>query len=225
MSSYQEKIHRIIGNTITATVPLALWTGLRDSVQWAYAEAYDSTKHDTRIVESQRRFKAASDRHFLTEFAMSRVAKEVGATFTPGLVQENGWRFGLLSAGKIAFTQKCITHYGEMPPAGKFRETLAVSSEFIRQGKLAFMQDAAKVSDADINGILVHCPETRNFENAAFKNPSFICLAVPLADYSDWAARFELSELIASYDVIKAPRKDLAPKWKKTRRGETGDDA
>src|SRR5580704_17371279 len=58
MSSYQEKIHRIIGNTIAATVPLALWTGLRDSVQWAYAEAHDSAKHDTRIVELQRRFKA-----------------------------------------------------------------------------------------------------------------------------------------------------------------------
>lgn len=225
--SYLGEVRAAVLNTITATVPLTVWSDLGDGVPWAYAEAFDSNKLDPRVLPQQARFKATNDRHFFMEHAISRVADHSGATFIPEVVEENGWRFGLFKSGKLCFTQKYVLTYGGMPTPAKFRKRLAEANKFTQQTRMFFMQGAAKVSDVEINAILVHCPENRDFndETEGFRRPAFVTLAVPFSDYSDWAARFDLSELIASYATEEASRKAPAPKWKPIRKTEDGEGA
>lgn len=212
---YLEKMRGIIRNTITATVPAAVWTGLRDGIAAAYREAHDAAENDPRILPEEARFKAAQDRHLFVEYTLAKVARETGATFESAIVEANGWRFGQFRINRVSFTQKCVGSLGEEPPAAKFREHLAASNAFVRQTRFAFLSDAmAQASEVEITGILIHAPESRQFSDPGFLKPSFMCLAVPLGDYSGWAAKFELPELIASYQAQQIKRKAPKPKWK-----------
>ncbi|MGD0193140.1 MAG: hypothetical protein ABSD74_20585, partial [Rhizomicrobium sp.] len=202
--------------------PVAVWKGLGDQVPWAYAEAHDSAENDPRVLPDQASFKAAQDRHFFLEYTLSTIAKETGSAFVSSIVLENGWRYGIFRAGKVTFTQKCVGSYGEIPPPAKFRERLAESNGFIRQGKFAFMRDAVKVTEAEINGVLIHGPESRSFRSPGFSRPAFICYAVPFPDYSGWVAKYELAELVASYIAAQPKSKKPEPKWKSEQKRDRG---
>ena len=207
---------------IVSTTPKLLWERLIERLSWAYAEAYASTKHNPLILPDYARFRAAQERHFLVEYALSEVAKETGANFVPEVVAENAWRYGILSAGSIALTQKCVTSADGRPPAAEFRKRMAETGGFVRQERFAFVGVASKISGAKITAVLVHAPESRNFNSDKFGKPAFINFAVAWKDYADWAVSLNLAEIVASYVPVQLQRKDNRPDWKKAAREEGG---
>jgi hypothetical protein len=220
--TYLERARSTIRHIITATVPAEVWKTLSEQVPWAYAEVWDEVKNDPRVLPDQAGFKAAHDRHFFLEYTLNTIAKKIGADYVSSVVVENSWRFGLLRSGKISLTQKCVGSPGEIPPPAVFSQRLATSNGFIRQRKFAFLQDAVSVTEAEINGILIHGPESRNFKSSGFSRPAFVCYAVPSPDYSEWIAKFDLAELIASYQPEVAKTGKPEPKWKVRRQKEDG---
>jgi hypothetical protein len=222
--NYLERKRTAIRNIITSTVPVEVWRMLGDQVPWAYAEVWNEIRNDPRVLPDQAMFKAAHDRHFFLEYTLKTIADKTGSDYVSSVVTENQWRYGLLRSGKISLTQKCVRSYGEIPPAALFRERLATSNGFVRQRKFAFVADAVRVTEADINGILIHGPESRLFKSPGFARPAFISFAVPADDYGEWFAKFELAELIASYLPDVAKPKKPEPKWRVHRKREDGTD-
>jgi hypothetical protein len=219
---YQSQVRKQILETITDTTSKALWTSIFDDLPKAYAEARDAALHDPRILEASKSFRAADDRHYFTEYTLKRAAELASEAYLPRTIVINRWAYGLVRAGRIAFTQKCVSDHSDSPPAAGFREQLAATNAFNRQGSFDFARAQQAFHTVEHSGILIHAPASRKFEADEFAIPAFVELAFPWADYSGWAARYSLPEIVSAYGVEKEERKVIAPTWRRIEKREDG---
>jgi hypothetical protein len=212
---------QILG-AIVDTTPKALWEMLLEDVPKAYSEAKDAALHDPRILDAFKPFRAADDRHYFTEYSLKRAAELNKETYLPQTIIVNRWAYGLVRAGRVSFTQKCLAEHSASPPWASFREQLAATNAYVRQGKFDFDGAAKPFRTVEHFGILIHAPASRKFSTEEFAKLAFIELAFPWADYSGWAARFTLPELLSSFAIDKTERKLIAPTWRRTEKREDG---
>lgn len=204
---------------IVSSYPKDVWIGLQRGTEWAYQEAWISTRDDPRFERTpgQRRFRAPQERHFLMESTLAKTADDYHLTFAGEVVRTNQWVYGMIRTPSVCVMQKKVRD-GKEPPPADFREQVMAANTFVRQGDLFVLGDAHVGGTRPIHGILIHTPESQGFTDEGYGRPAFVRLAFPFGDYSGWAASFSLPELVAAYpdvsSVEKPSRAKPVPTWK-----------
>jgi hypothetical protein len=207
-------------NMIVTEYPREVWPSLMRGSDWAYQEAWTSTRDDPRFAKTsgQRRFRAPQERHFLMESMLAEVAAQNRLTFAGEVVKTNEWVYGMIRAPSICIMQKKVRD-GREPPPADFRRQVTSANTFIRQSDLFVLGDAHIAGMRPVHGILIHTPESQRFADEGYGRPAFVRLAFAFGDYSGWAATFTLPELAAAYpsqNENKTPAHPKpTPKWRK----------
>lgn len=201
-------------STLLRDTKLAFWKRLQNGMEWAYEDSFQSVLNDTRILEEQRSAKLLDERFYVAETAMQRSATETGLISTGQKISINGWNYTMVRGGGVSMLQSYVQTPGDFARPAKFREAHSALNTFLSAPQFDFGDVDPKVfSVATINGIIIHGPAGRNFDEEG-QRLGFLNFAVPDDSYRTWGLNYSVLEIIARFEHaemgVEVPQRDIA---------------
>jgi hypothetical protein len=209
-----EELRTAVLATVVSDTNQKFWKRLSDLLEWAYNDAFQAVANDQRILEEQRSAKLLDERFYLAEGALHRAAREADLIASAQTITINGWNYTLVRGGGVCLIQCYVQTPSELTRPARFREQHAAVNTFLGAPQLALGDIEAALFDvAKVNGILIHGPAGRDFQEddqaLAFAN-----FAVPNETYSCWGLNLPVASIIEAFDERRAahrePQRDIA---------------
>jgi hypothetical protein len=209
-----EEIRLAVLETIVSDTNQKFWKRLTHWMEWAYSDAFQQVANDPTVLGDQRSAKLLDERLYATERALHRAAQESDLIASTQKIEINKWNYTLVRGGGVCLIQNYVQTPSEMTRPARFREQHAAVNTFLRSPQLALGDiDPAVFTVAKVNGILIHGPAGREFDEAeqvlAFSN-----FAVPDDSYSRWGLNLPVTNIVTAFDEQRAshrePQRDIA---------------
>jgi len=201
-------------STMLRDTKLTFWKRLQNAMEWAYDDSYQSAVNDPRVLEDQRAANLLDQRFYVAETALQRAANETGLVSTGQKISINGWNYTLVRGGGVSMVQSYVQTPADLARPAKFREAHSAVNTFLSAPQFDFGDVDPKVfSVASVNGIIIHGPAGRNFEQES-QRLGFLNFAVPDATYRTWGLNFSVLEIIARFEQaemgVETAQRDIA---------------
>jgi hypothetical protein len=201
-------------STMLRDTKLTFWKRLQNGMEWAYDDSYQSAINDSRVLEDQRAANLLDQRFYVAETALQRAANETGLVSTGQKISINSWNYTLVRGGGVSMVQSYVQTPADLARPAKFRETHSAVNTFLSAPQFDFGDLDPKVfSVASINGIIIHGPAGRNFDQES-QRLGFLNFAVPDATYRTWGLNFSVLEIIARFEQaemgVETAQRDIA---------------
>jgi hypothetical protein len=170
--------------------------------------------NDPRVLEDQRGANLLDQRFYVAETALQRAASETGLVSTGQKISINGWNYTLVRGGGVTMVQSYVQTPADLARPAKFREAHSAVNTFLSAPQFDFGDvDPEVFSVASINGIIIHGPVGKNFEQES-QRLGFLNFAVPDETYRTWGLNFSVLEIIARFEHaeigVEASQRDIA---------------
>lgn len=201
-------------STLLKDTKLTFWKRLQNAMEWAYDDSYQSVLNDPRILEDQRAANLLAQRFYVAETALQRTASETGLISTGQKININGWNYTLVRGGGVSMVQSYVQTPADLARPAKFREAHSAVNTFLSAPQFDFGDVDPKVfSVASINGIIIHGPSGKNFDQQS-QRLGFLNFAIPDETYRTWGLNYSVLEIVARFEQaeigIEAPQRDIA---------------
>jgi len=208
-------------SAVVADTPQGFWRTLGEKTQFIYGEAFSAVAADTALLDEQREQKLYQERYFKLEYGLVAAAKENGVAASAKLIGTNRCYYAYAARGRVGMTQSYVKNSGEMPSPAAFRKQLAEMAEFRRIYRLDLGDESTElVTPKQVSGIILHSPVGNRFTEAEQKLSAMdFCIAYD--DYSGWAVRLALAEIVAAYTPIETREDRVIPARKKIQKTGT----
>ena len=193
---------------LTTDTPRGYWAALADRSKATYAESFAAVSTDKFLNDKQRLSKLFQERHFKMEHLFNQVATANGVSVSTNLIRVNRCYYTYAKRGRFSATQKYVPRPDDMPKPAKFRVQLAAASRFHRDRQLDLGDFPTEMlTPPEVGGIFLHGPMGSKFSEQE-QRVGFSWFCVPYADFSGWAVRLPLIEIIATYKEAMPERAD-----------------
>jgi hypothetical protein len=201
-------------STMLRDTKLTFWKRLLNAMEWAYEDSYQSVINDPRVLVDQRAANLIDQRFYVAETALQRSASETGLVSSGQKISINGWNYTLVRGGGVSMLQAYVQTPSDFARPAKFREAHSAVNTFLSAPQFDFGDVDAKVfSVASINGIIIHGPAGKNFDEDG-QRLGFLNFAVPDETYRTWGLNYSVMEIIARFERaeigVEAQQRDIA---------------
>jgi hypothetical protein len=195
---------------LTTDTPKGFWAALGGRSRATYAESFAAVSTDQFLNDEQRLSKLFQERHFKMEHLFKQVASDNGVAVSTNLIRVNRCYYTYAKRGRFSATQKYVARPDDMPKPAKFRVQLAAASRFHNARQLNLGDIPTEMlTPPEVGGIFLHGPMGNSF-NERDQRVGFSWFCVPYADFSGWAVRLSLIEIMAAYEAALPERTDKA---------------
>lgn len=193
---------------LKSDTPRAFWDDLGSRAKSTYAESYAAVSTDKFLNDEQRLSKLFQERHFKMEHGFKQVSSDNGISVSPSLIAVNRCYYTYAKRGRFSATQKYVARPGDMPRPSRFRAQLAAAGRFNRMCRMDLGDIPLEMlTPPEVGGIFLHGPIGKKFSESD-QRVGFSWFCVPYADFSGWAVKLSLTEIIASYEDAVPERAD-----------------
>jgi hypothetical protein len=200
---------------IIADTPESFWQRAAERTQFVYRDSYSGVATDPALLPEQRMQKLWQERYFKMEHALIAVANEIGLPASAKLIGSNQCHYAFAGRNRFGLTQSYVQVSGDLPKPANFRTQLAEMAYFMRESRLPLGDEPIElITPKAVMGILLHSPVGKRFSEDEQKLGA-LGLYIPYRDYSDWAVRLAIPEILAAYAPAEK-REDRAAPTRKT---------
>jgi hypothetical protein len=193
---------------LIADTPKAYWDDLATRSRVTYAESFAAVAADRFLNDEQRLSKLFQERHFKMEHLFKQVGIDNGVPVSPSLIHINRCYYTYAKRGRFSATQKYVARPDDMPKPAKFRVQLAAAARFHRASRFDLGDVQPELlTPPEVGGIFLHGPIGSTFVERD-QRVGFSWFCVPYADFSGWAVKLSLAEIIAGYQAGMPERAD-----------------
>lgn len=208
-------MEKLLVQELANSVPKRFVVDLLKSVEWAYAEARNTTQNDQRLGTAEAEYLEPHCRRCFLERRLQDIAALHQLRTNIAKVKSNRYQYTELFSGRFLLTVIHASSTSKIVRGSSFRKSGALLNKFIDQQEFNLdLPDQRTLSDdVDLNAVIYHGTDYRHRYRAGF-----LKIGVPSSENRRWACcPIDMYVLLDAYppEQSNVEDQDLIIHWKR----------